>query len=46
MNLDAPLREWERDPAGPDTELERASAPGEFGEEVDDRFEDVVIEQL
>ena len=46
VNLDAPLRERERDPAGPDPELERASAPGELGEEVDDRFEDFGIEQL
>ena len=42
----AALRERERDPARPDPELERASAPGELGEEVDDRVDDRRVEHL
>jgi hypothetical protein len=34
-----------RDPAAPDPELERVSAPGDLGEEVDDRLQNRRIEQ-
>ena len=36
MDWHAPRRQWQRDPAGADPELERASAPRELGKEVDD----------
>ena len=46
MHRHAALRERQRDPARPDPELERASAPGELGEEVDDRVDDRRVEHL
>ena len=41
-----PLRERQRDPAGPDPELERASLPGERGKEVDGRVDHRRVEHL
>jgi hypothetical protein len=39
-------RERERDPAGPDPELERVSFPGELGEDVDGQVDDGGVERL
>ena len=46
MHGHSPPREGERDPAGPDPELERASAARELGEEVDDRVDDLRVEHV
>ena len=46
MHRHAPTGERERDPAGPDPELERASAAGEPGEEVDGGIDDRRVEHL
>jgi hypothetical protein len=42
----APLGERQRDPAGPDPELERASASGELDEEIHDRLDDLGREHV
>ena len=39
-------REWERNPAGADPELEGAAAARELGEEVDGRVDDRWVEHL
>src|SRR5947208_6343714 len=44
MHPHSSLREREPDPACPDPELERASAPGELDEEVDDRVDGPRVE--
>ena len=43
---DSTLREWERDPARPDPELERAPAPRQLREQVDGRVDDRRVEHL
>ena len=46
MNTDAALREWQRDPARADAELEGASASSELGQEVDCRLDDGRVEHV
>ena len=46
MDGNAARREWQGDPPRPDPELERASIPGEVGQEVDSRAHDRRVEHL
>ena len=46
MHRHSPPGKRERDPAGPDAELERGSAAGELGQELGDRVDGRRLEQL
>jgi hypothetical protein len=46
VHRNAPLCEWQRNPARPDPKLERASAPGKLDEEVNCRGHDLAVEHL
>jgi hypothetical protein len=46
VQRDAPLGEWQRDPAGADAELERGTGPGQVGKKVDDGTDDRRLEHV